>query len=117
MEKLLAEVGAVKGVFGSMLVSAQGRVLASSLTSGYDERGLHEVGALLQRTVEGLQIANPGEAVELNLHFADKLLIVKGLGRGCLIVLCDPAINLPLFNLTADVVAKMYSSNMTSDGA
>lgn len=115
MEKLLAGVGAVTGVNGSFVVSAEGRVLVSSLPSDHDEQRVYEAGSILQRTIEGLQIANAGKSVELNLRYSGQWIIVKSLGQGCLIVLCDPEINLALFNLTVDVVVRRFTGKRSSD--
>jgi predicted regulator of Ras-like GTPase activity (Roadblock/LC7/MglB family) len=112
VENILADIDGVIGVRGSFVVNADGKVISTTLPSSYDDSELSAAGGILQKTIEGLQIASGRESIEMNLLFSDGRLVVKSADKGCLVMLCVPEINVALLNLTANIAVRKISEQM-----
>lgn len=117
MESILQDVNAVVGVSGSFVCDNEGAVLASALPSVFDEMMLSSVGRTVAQTVAGLELTRRRKVDDLDLVYSEGRLVVKNLRVGYLCILCVPAINVPLLNLTANVVAKKLAEQIKADRA
>ncbi|NIS82055.1 MAG: hypothetical protein GTO14_18030 [Anaerolineales bacterium] len=112
METILTEIDDVIGVRGSFVVGADGEVAATTMSAVYESRELNSAGRALQRTIEGLQIESDQTVIEMNLQYSGGRLVVKSVDKGCLVILCEPDINVSLLNLTANVAVRKISEQL-----
>ena len=117
MERILVEINAMTGVVGSFLCDEEGRLIAKAMPDDYDRDKLDLVGRTAAQTLAGLWMARQQQVGDIDLVFADGRLIVKGLERACLGILCGPRLNLPLLNLTAAVAVKKLQKEISSGAA
>ncbi|MEW6566733.1 MAG: roadblock/LC7 domain-containing protein [Chloroflexota bacterium] len=116
MEGLLQEIDGVFGIRGSFLCNPDGEVLASTLSGQADPSMITAVARLFNRTFEGLRLARRRKVQEMDLVFEKGRLVVKNLPEGCLVIECEPNINVPLLNMTANVVVRKISQRLKSPG-
>ncbi len=112
MEQMLQDLAGVVGVKGAFVYADKGGLLASFQSEGLDAAKLPEVGKTFTRTLEALKAARRRKVNELDLLYAEGRLVVKNLGAACLVVVCVPTINVPLLNLTANVVARKLQESL-----
>lgn len=106
MQELLREIESVVGVRGAFLCSPEGEILASTLEGEADPGTITAVGRTLNRTIEGLRLARRRKVQELDLVFDRGRLVVKNLPEGCLVIECTPNMNVPLLNMTVNLVVR-----------
>jgi predicted regulator of Ras-like GTPase activity (Roadblock/LC7/MglB family) len=106
VEDLLRDIQDVAGVLGACVCDADGEVVATTLPKAYDPTMISGVGKTFNKTFEALRVARRRKITEMDLTFETGRLVVKNLAEGCMIIVCIPAINVPLLNLTANVVAR-----------
>ena len=109
MEKILQDINAVVGITGSFVVDAEGRLVARSLPSVFDEATFLPAARTILQTIDGLETTRRRRVHELNLVFREGRMVVKNLRVGCLYILCVRTVNVPLLNLTANVAARKLS--------
>jgi predicted regulator of Ras-like GTPase activity (Roadblock/LC7/MglB family) len=106
VEELLRDLNGVVGVQGACVFDGDGSLLASTLPPGVPSDALRAVGRTFTRTLEALRVARRRKVNDVDLLYESGRLVVKNLTEGCLIIQCTPTINVPLLNLTANVVAR-----------
>jgi predicted regulator of Ras-like GTPase activity (Roadblock/LC7/MglB family) len=112
METLLLDINGVTGVTGAYVCGPEGEVLASTLPAAFDGGMLSSVGRTFSRTLEALRVARRRKVNEMDIVYDGGRLVVKNLSAGCLVILCVPNINVPLLNLTANVVARKIQERL-----
>ncbi|OGO13584.1 MAG: hypothetical protein A2Y93_17550 [Chloroflexi bacterium RBG_13_68_17] len=112
MNELLKDVNGVAGVLGACVCDADGQVISSSLPSAFDAGMIGTVGRTFIKTLEALKVARRRKVNEMDLTFETGRLVVKNLTEGCMIIVCTPTVNVPLLNLTANVVARKVQERM-----
>lgn len=112
MKEILQDVNAVVGVSGSFVCDEEGKVLATALSSIFDETLLSSAGRTIAQTIAGLELTRRRKVDDLDLVYQEGRLIIKNLRVGYLCILCVPTINVPLLNLTANVVAKKLTERI-----
>jgi predicted hydrocarbon binding protein/predicted regulator of Ras-like GTPase activity (Roadblock/LC7/MglB family) len=117
MEDILGDIGAVVGVAGCFVCDAEGQILASTLPEVFEEGILATVSRTITQTTAGLFIARRRKVQEIDLLFDEGRVVIKPLRTGCLCILCERNMNVPLLNLTADVAARKLSEAMRRDGS
>jgi len=110
METILKDINAVMGVNSSFVCDVDGQVLSRLLPKDFDESLLTPVGRTMAQTISGVELTRRRKMEELDLLYRDARLVVKNLRVGYLCILCEPTINVPLLNLTANVAAKKLAS-------
>ena len=110
METILKDINAVMGVNSSFVCNVDGQVLSRLLPKDLDESLLSPVGRTMAQTISGVELTRRRKLEELDLLYRDARLVVKNLRVGYLCILCEPTINVPLLNLTANVAAKKLAS-------
>jgi predicted regulator of Ras-like GTPase activity (Roadblock/LC7/MglB family) len=110
MENILKDINAVIGVNGSFVCDVDGQVLSSLLPENLGDDLLSPVGRTMAQTIGGVELSRRRKMGELDLLFRDARVLVKNLRVGYLCILCQPTINVPLLNLTANVAAKRLAS-------
>jgi len=116
VDDLLRDLHGVVGVQGACVFDAQGRILASTLPAGVPNASLEAVGKTFARTLEALRVARRRKVADADLLYEDGRLVVKNLSDGCLIIQCTPTINVPLLNLTANLVARKLHERIKGKG-
>ncbi len=106
MQELLREIESVVGVRGAFLCSPEGEILASTLKGEAEPGTISAVAKTLNRTLEGLRLARRRKVQELDLVFDRGRLVVKNLPEGCLVIECTPNMNVPLLNMTVNLVVR-----------
>ena len=117
MENILKDINAVVGVTGSFVCDDEGKVLARLLPAIFDDMMLSPVGRTMAQTMAGLKLARRRKVSDLDIVYREGRLVVKNLRVGYLCILCVPAINIPLLNLTANVAARKLAGQIKSDQA
>jgi predicted regulator of Ras-like GTPase activity (Roadblock/LC7/MglB family) len=117
MENILKDINAVVGVTGSFVCDNEGQILAKLLPDVFDEVSLSSVGRIMAQTIAGLELARRRKVGGLELVYREGRLVVKNLRVGHLCILCVPAINVPLLNLTANVAARKLVAQIKADQA
>lgn len=111
METLLKEINAVLGVVGSFVCSSEGGIAAQAVPESISPGELATAARLVSQTFHALETS--GHRVnEADLVYRQGRLVVKNLRGGLLVILCARHINLPLLNLTANVVAKKLAAQI-----
>jgi predicted regulator of Ras-like GTPase activity (Roadblock/LC7/MglB family) len=110
MENILKDINAVMGVNGSFVCDVDGQMLSSLLPENLDDDLLSPVGRTMAQTITGVELSRRRKMGELDLLYRDARVLVKNLRVGYLCILCEPTINIPLLNLTANVAAKKLAS-------
>ncbi len=117
MDELLRDLNGVVGVQGAYVFDTDGKVLASNMPSQLPEGALETVGRTFSRTLEALRVARRRKVQDMDVLYESGRLLVKNLGEGCLVLQCTPSINVPLLNLTANVVARKLQERIKGKGA
>lgn len=112
MEKLLQDISGVVGVTGAIVCDPQGEILASTLPGAFDPGMLGSVSTTFGRTLEALRTARRRKVSEIDLVYSSGRLVVKSAGEGFVVILCVPNINVPLLNLTANVVVRKIQEQL-----
>lgn len=102
MEDILRTISNVVGVNGCFVCDEAGDILAVSLRSLARDHALSVVGYTAAQAIAGLR-ASKRKKVDIDLVYAGGRVILKPLQGGCLCIVCEPRISVPLLNLTADV--------------
>jgi len=102
MEDILRTISNVVGVNGCFVCDEAGDILAVSLRTLARDHSLSVVGYTAAQAVAGLR-ASKRKKVDIDLVYAGGRVILKPLQGGCLCIVCEPRISVPLLNLTADV--------------
>ncbi len=106
MQELLREIESVVGVRGAFLCNPEGEILASTLKGEADASTITAIARTLNRTFEGLRLARRRKVQELDLVFDKGRLVAKNLPEGCLVIECAPNMNVPLLNMTVNLVVR-----------
>ena len=114
VKDILQDINDVAGVLGCFVADGSGTVVASSLPGVFDQDSLTTVSKTISKTVEGLRMARKRKVSELDLVFDSGRLVIKVLSPGFLYVLCVPAMNVSLLNLTANVASKKLSAQLSA---
>lgn len=117
MDELLRDLGGIVGVQGACVFDSDGKVLASSLEAQLSSGSLEIVGRTFSRTLEALKVARRRKVQDIDLLYESGRLVVKNLGDGCLVIQCSQSINVPLLNLTANVVARKLQERIKGKAA
>ena len=106
MKEILKDINAVVGVTGSFVCDAEGQVVARLLPDIFDKALLSPVGRTVAQTIAGLELTRRRKVSDLDLLYREGRLVVKNIRKGYLCILCVPAVNVPLLNLTANAAAR-----------
>jgi hypothetical protein len=102
MEDVLRTISNVVGVNGCFVCDETGDILAHSLRTLPRDHALSVVGHTAAQAIAGLR-ASKRKKVDVDLVYTGGRVILKPLQGGCLCIVCEPRISIPLLNLTADV--------------
>jgi predicted regulator of Ras-like GTPase activity (Roadblock/LC7/MglB family) len=108
-DQLLADINAVAGVRGSFVCDEDGTVVAEALPPSFEKPSIELASRTLLQTVGGLETTKRRRVHQLDIVFRASRIIVKNLRWGCLYVVCDRNINVPLLDLTANLAAAKLS--------
>jgi uncharacterized protein len=114
MQDILVQLNRVRGVGGSLLVSADGLPIASALREGIDENQLAaNVGSMVEHSnslAERMKIAPVN-----HLHVASDQgnLLLMAAGNGYLVVVVDPQANLTLMQLETKPFLERIAQRLT----
>ena len=113
MEDILRTISNVVGVNGCFVCDEAGDILAVSLRTLARDHSLSVVGYTAAQAIAGLR-ASKRKKVDIDLVYAGGRVLLKPLQGGCLCIVCEPRISIPLLNLTADVaVPKLQAALKT----
>lgn len=102
MEAALAEINGVPGVRGSFICDSRGEMIVNAVATGLDA-ALDGVGREVSQTMAALEMI--GEAKrELDFAYSRMRVLVHGLEKAVLVVLCEPKVDISLVRLTVNVV-------------
>lgn len=106
MQAMLDELNTVPGVLGSFRCDAGGRVLDQALPAELRDADLGAAATAVAEAAEALRVA-AGKMSHVDLHYAQRRLIVRPLADGALVLVCEKGINPKvLVPAVADVVKR-----------
>lgn len=111
MENYLKEINAVLGVVGSFVCLSDGTLSASALPDKFDAASAELAARIATQTLNALETSGQRVA-EADLVYGQGRLLLKNLRGGVLVIVCARSINIPLLNLTANVVAKKLAAEL-----
>ncbi len=111
MENYLNEINAVLGVIGSFVCLSDGSVAAKVVPDRYDDASVETAARIAMQTVNALEVSGQRIA-EADLVYGQGRLVLKNLRGGVLFIICSRNINVPLLNLTANVIAKKIATEI-----
>lgn len=106
MEELLNDISAVLGVQGCWICDEEGALLARNGTITAQDQQLAVIGRVLIQTISALSLARRRKVGDIDLVYENSRLLAKNLGEGCLCIQGAPDLNVPLVNLTANLVVR-----------
>ena len=113
MDEILAQLNRVRGVGGSLLVSADGLPMASALRSGTDENALSAtIGELIgaaSRLTQHLGLGNTGS---FNAVSDKGGLVLVTTGPAFIVLLVDAGANLALLQIEAKPLVERLASRL-----
>jgi predicted regulator of Ras-like GTPase activity (Roadblock/LC7/MglB family) len=100
MQDILIQLNRVRGVGGSMLVSADGLPIASALREGLDENQLAaNVGGMIEHSNTLAERMNMAPVHHLHAASEQGNLLLMSAKNGYLVIIVDPQANLTLMQL------------------
>jgi tRNA isopentenyl-2-thiomethyl-A-37 hydroxylase MiaE len=109
VENYLKEINAVLGVSGSFVCLPDTQLAAAAMPDQIDQASVENAARIVTQTINALETLGQRVA-EADLVYAQGRLVVKNLNHYVLVIACARNINLPLLNLTANVVAKKLAA-------
>jgi predicted regulator of Ras-like GTPase activity (Roadblock/LC7/MglB family) len=109
MENYLKEINAVLGVTGSFICLSDANLAAVAMPDQIGKPSVENAARIVTQTINALEISGQRVA-EADLVYTQGRLIVKNLNTCILVIACARNINLPLLNLTANLVAKKIAA-------
>ncbi|MFH2124759.1 MAG: hypothetical protein ABIJ50_14920 [Pseudomonadota bacterium] len=104
MDSLLKEINMLPGVFGCFVYTGNQELAAAKLPPIFKDNTIKTMGNLLTRTIKMGTMANLDMA-SIEFKFDVSLLIVKPLAEGAiLVIVCEPAVNKSLINMTLSML-------------
>lgn len=111
MENHLKEINAMLGVVGSFVCLSDSSVAAKAMPDRFDEATVETAAQVAAQTLNALETSGLRVA-EVDLVYSQGRLLLKNLRGGILAIVCARNINIPLLNLTANVVAKKIAPEL-----
>jgi phosphate transport system substrate-binding protein len=115
MQALLEDLNSLPGVVGSAFCDAHRGILARSFPPDFDDATLEAVAAALAAASPGLH-AVAGPVGVIDLRFREGRVVVRPVGDGALLVLCDKTANAQEVLAFASVACKKFE-RLRSPGA
>lgn len=105
MVHVLEQINKIQGVIGCFVCDGDGRLLGQALPLIYNEILVQEAAAIIADSVIGINDATGGGA-SFDLRFNIGRIIVRPIQNSYLLLLCKPKLNVPLLNISLNVVQK-----------
>ena len=102
IEDILAQINRVSGTIGSLICNEQGHLMAYAFPPIYDVPLLTSVVSVLTENLSGLDDM-AGQVKMMDFRFQDGRVVIRILNGGYLALLCTPAVNLQLLNISLNV--------------
>lgn len=115
VRKQLAAFDQIRGVQGWMIGTGIGEVLFTTLRSTFNLRMLDDIGDHVARSGAGATNIEPANEVEIN--FSQGTVLGQKIGRGWLMIFCDPGADLAMARMTCSVAAAALSSDRSFQNA
>ena len=116
MENHLNDINAVLGVVGSFVCLSDGSLVAKALPDKFDAASVEVAARLAAQTLNALEVSGQ-RVVDADLVYGQGRLVLKNLRAGILVIVCARNINIPLLNLTANVVTKKIAPELRAPKA
>lgn len=114
MQDLLTQLNRVRGVGGSLLVSADGLAMASVLREGTDEAGLSATaGSLIEHSQRLCRHLEIGTLHLVHAASDQGSLLLLTTGTSYLVIIVDPSANLALLQLETRPFLERIAQRLT----
>jgi predicted regulator of Ras-like GTPase activity (Roadblock/LC7/MglB family) len=114
MNDVLDQLNRVRGVGGSLLVSAEGLVMASALRQGIDENQIAaSLGTLLEGANKIAQVFQLGKIAAFNAASEQGGMVLVSTGPAFLAIVVDPSANLALLQLETKPFVERITQRLT----
>jgi predicted regulator of Ras-like GTPase activity (Roadblock/LC7/MglB family) len=110
MKKSLREINEIIGVWGSLVCGNQGEIIEAVTPPGLTKLALENTIRQVISTFSKANQAVP-DVSEVIHHFNDKKLFVMDLGKGFLVVICTPSVDISLLRMTANVILTAWKGD------
>jgi len=110
MEDILRGVSTVVGVSGCFVCDEEGEILATALSNMARDYSLSVAAYTAAQTLAGLRVAKRRKAGDIDLLYRGGRVLIKPLTGGCLCLVCEPRVNMPLLKLTLEVAVGRLQS-------
>jgi hypothetical protein len=87
------------------------------MPDGTNDIGLAAIGHSLMQTLAGLELDRRKRPGEMDFAYANAMMLVKNLGKGCLCVLCARQANIAMVNMTANIAARKLKEALAAPTA
>jgi len=100
VKEILAELNKVKGIMGSMVVAADGMVIASDVAVQTPDEVLGAMAASIATTItKSLERMNHGKLHQAMLDATEGKIFISDVGMGFLVVVTDKDVNVGLIRV------------------
>jgi len=104
MQTLLSQLNTVPGVVGTLVCSADGKLLAQAFPPVFDGSALADAAKTVAKSTAGLGTVS-GTVRMLDLRYANARIVVRPVAGANLLFLCSPSVNLQPLAISASVAA------------
>ena len=103
----LQEINELSGVWGSIVCTNEGKIMASAPPPGFDESKLEGISQLCLETLsDGSEFIQ--DLGEMTFFYQQSHLFVRDLKKAIMIVFCTPGVDISLLRLTINVVVTRW---------
>lgn len=101
-QAFVEELASLVGVQEVFLFDDQGRIRLRSSTINLKGEQAQALARILTRTLTGLSTVQRSDLVDIDLAYNEGRVVVKGLPKGGMCILCDRQMNYALLNITLE---------------
>jgi predicted regulator of Ras-like GTPase activity (Roadblock/LC7/MglB family) len=110
MKQGLDEINDLVGVWGSLVCSNSGEMIAQLIPPGINKPTIRNT---TQHIIDLLVSADKAQEGlnEIVLHFSDKKIFILDLNVAILVIICTPSVDISLLRLTANIVINNWEND------
>jgi len=111
MEEVLKQIKTVPGTLGCMVYDDQGHLVSHVFPGIFDQKMLSAAVATVSENLPGLKDYTGGVRM-IDFRFQNGRAVVKPVDGGCLVILCDGAINLQSLMISVNLAIKQVEKHL-----
>ena len=111
MEEVLKQIKTVPGTLGCMVYDDQGHLVSHLFPGIFDQKMLSKAVATVSENLPGLKDYTGGVRM-IDFRFQNGRVVVKPVDGGCLVILCEGAVNLQSLMISLNIAVKQVEKNL-----